>query len=370
MTLMFGAALDPSHWTDFLDRLRQVSGGVRTHLFGHDQQSDHSVGLLSSGYEDSFVESYINYFGVMNPWAPSFSRHASGAVLPSEYMCPDAELVRTEFYHDWIRPQEDIRGGGGSVLVNENNRSFLFGGNIRQRDVDALSENWMELVAMLTPQLQHAININRALAGKSLERLASEGGRAAHSSVFAVSARGALLYANESAYQLLEAGDVIGVDLQNRVTFQDQAAASLFSSAVFSTGLPDRQHATQFRTADAGRRKTYLCRTARLGGRFMGHIRFAAIIGNDEPCLVLIMTPEQEAIDTVSLLARHFGATPGEAQIAVLLASGRRLAEIAEERAVSIHTVRNQLKSVMSKMNVRRQADLVRAVLRLAGGEG
>ncbi|MCB1470424.1 MAG: hypothetical protein KDK08_25485 [Rhizobiaceae bacterium] len=57
-TLIFSAALDPGRWTDFLDRLRQVSGGVRTHLFGDVQKSEVSLGLLSSGYEESYLESY------------------------------------------------------------------------------------------------------------------------------------------------------------------------------------------------------------------------------------------------------------------------------------------------------------------------
>jgi DNA-binding CsgD family transcriptional regulator len=50
--------------------------------------------------------------------------------------------------------------------------------------------------------------------------------------------------------------------------------------------------------------------------------------------------------------------------VALKIAEGMTLREIADIRGVSIHTVRNQLKSAMSKTDSRRQADLVRIVER------
>lgn len=67
--------------------------------------------------------------------------------------------------------------------------------------------------------------------------------------------------------------------------------------------------------------------------------------------------------DEISLgLGAQFGLTRSEAEVAVALSAGQIITEIAALRAVSVHTVRNQVKSAMAKTSSRRQADLIRLV--------
>ena len=49
-------------------------------------------------------------------------------------------------------------------------------------------------------------------------------------------------------------------------------------------------------------------------------------------------------------------------------ADGKTLAEISETRRTSIHTVRNQLKSLLLKTGTRRQSEVVALVERLRRG--
>lgn len=64
-------------------------------------------------------------------------------------------------------------------------------------------------------------------------------------------------------------------------------------------------------------------------------------------------------------LIRLFGLSPAEADVAVRLASGDNLAEIATGRGVARETVRVQLKSILRKLDAGRQSDVVRIVERL-----
>lgn len=61
-------------------------------------------------------------------------------------------------------------------------------------------------------------------------------------------------------------------------------------------------------------------------------------------------------------LAEDFGLTPAETDIVLRLNSGENTSAIAKGRGASIHTVRNQLKTAMVKIGVRRQVDVVRQV--------
>jgi DNA-binding CsgD family transcriptional regulator len=62
-------------------------------------------------------------------------------------------------------------------------------------------------------------------------------------------------------------------------------------------------------------------------------------------------------------VAAMYGLTRAEARLASLLADGIDLEEVAETLAVSIQTVRSQLKSIFSKTGVTRQAELVALLL-------
>jgi DNA-binding CsgD family transcriptional regulator len=69
-----------------------------------------------------------------------------------------------------------------------------------------------------------------------------------------------------------------------------------------------------------------------------------------------VLPPEQHLVSL-------FGLTTAEAQIVLALLAGKRLEEVAEERAVSLGTVRSQFKSVLRKTEVDRQAELIRSML-------
>lgn len=68
---------------------------------------------------------------------------------------------------------------------------------------------------------------------------------------------------------------------------------------------------------------------------------------------------DSETSPTHARLAKLFGFTRAEAQLAVLLMTGKSVAESAQELGVSIHTVRSHLKRLMSKTGTRRQGALV-----------
>jgi DNA-binding CsgD family transcriptional regulator len=69
---------------------------------------------------------------------------------------------------------------------------------------------------------------------------------------------------------------------------------------------------------------------------------------------------------TPEALQKIFGLTPAEAKIAIEIARGRSLEEIAQEASLSIATVRKQLASIFTKTNTHRQAGLVALLARVS----
>ena len=71
---------------------------------------------------------------------------------------------------------------------------------------------------------------------------------------------------------------------------------------------------------------------------------------------------------SVRLFREAYGLSAAESQVAVMLASGLRPAEIAKRRSASMDTVRTQIKSIKSKTSVRHLPELVRLLCGFAAG--
>jgi DNA-binding CsgD family transcriptional regulator len=74
--------------------------------------------------------------------------------------------------------------------------------------------------------------------------------------------------------------------------------------------------------------------------------------------IVLISDPDA-GIPTEAELAELFGLSPAESRLAIALAQGKKLPEVAAEAGVKITTLRTQMQSIYRKLGVERQSDLL-----------
>ena len=79
--------------------------------------------------------------------------------------------------------------------------------------------------------------------------------------------------------------------------------------------------------------------------------------------LLILGDPERQRAVPAKVLRNLYGLTTAEARVALLLAEGYAVEDIAVRLQVKLGTVRNQLKQVFSKTATHRQAQLVRLVL-------
>jgi DNA-binding CsgD family transcriptional regulator len=100
----------------------------------------------------------------------------------------------------------------------------------------------------------------------------------------------------------------------------------------------------------------------------LGHggwaLHMAIQVASERSTMMLVLTSACREIDIpTDALIRLFGLTPAEAHLVAALVAGSTLEEHAQQRGVSVGTVRVQLKHAQAKTGSRRQSDLVRLVL-------
>ncbi|SFV17278.1 helix-turn-helix transcriptional regulator [Pseudoduganella namucuonensis] len=86
--------------------------------------------------------------------------------------------------------------------------------------------------------------------------------------------------------------------------------------------------------------------------------------GRHRPAVVVYLRdPDRKSDASTAVLRRLFDFTPAEAELALLLSSGKTLDEAAEVLGIRKNTVRAQLRSIFSKTGVTRQTALVHVLL-------
>ena len=82
------------------------------------------------------------------------------------------------------------------------------------------------------------------------------------------------------------------------------------------------------------------------------------------PAVVVYFAGNGHAQPIERLVTQLFDLTPSEAHLATLLATGSSLSEAAEKLDLTENTVRTYCKTILNKVGVRRQTELVRLILR------
>jgi DNA-binding CsgD family transcriptional regulator len=360
-TALFSAAIGHSRWERFLDELASCSGGVRTHIIGFDEQANLAIDMAASGYDPAHLATYREHYNMLNAWAPGFMEKPVGTVVDCEDMCATEDLLKTEFYHDWLRPQEDIIQGGGALILRDASRIFALGGNLRARDAEKLKSPWLGLVGQMIPHLRQAFEVSRALAGARLEAmvLQREGLREIPG-ILILEEGGRVVFANDVASAMLDIGDPISIDSLGR--FSCAGRADIIREYVQFQLASLSEASFEVDLKDAAGWPSHHLRMLRFNATEELPLPIDAALAGHGACLLAIVAPVKRDQGLAARLGASLGLTPTEAEVARLVAEGMSSRDIAERRGVSLNTVRNQVQTAMSKAGTRRRAELARLV--------
>jgi len=358
--------MKPDLWQQFLDEMGQAVGTrVCTQLIGYDELTKAAPLACSSGYDPEILRLYEGHYADKNPYAANFAKCAVGDVVTTHELCPPDTLKKTSFYADLLLPLEDIHAGGGSMLAFDTDRMFLFGGNMRARDRDKYEQDWLRLCLAMAPVIRQSLEINRTISGLSFEKWAAEQHLlGTGTAIFVVDPTMTIHYACAEAQRLLARGTPVGNGFNRRLHFRSEEAQRQFATLSRLQLKGDRNVFKSWRLSDE-QGQGWICRIMGLRLGDLDQPPFGALLPKSISAILLAIKSEASETSIQEKLQETLGLSQTEAQSALMLANGMTLAEIAETRLVSVHTVRNQIKAALSKTGCRRQSDLVRKVEQL-----
>ncbi len=354
--LIYGSLFGECNWQDFLDRVAQTSPNGKAALHYHDLASPVAHVPYVSGFSRNEVDQFSSHFASVNPWIPRLSFVPVGQGVCGDELFPREDLLKSEFYNDWLKGQAQCETSIGVSIIREETRTFVLSTCTSSADPD-FNKEAVGRYTLLAPHLKRAFDFIRkrdllAPERQTTQTLLDSIGVG----LIYVSEQGRARQWNKNAEPLMEAGFPVHVLPGGELRLQCEKSAVVLDFLTSRRGVQTTPHTAVVKGKD---KENYRITLVRLQSdaftEFLDGPTVAVII---EP---MMATPFNERRD---FLMQTYKLTATEIRIASSIASGHSPKEVAIADHISYETVRTHLRNIYSKLGVNSQVGLVALLMR------
>jgi DNA-binding CsgD family transcriptional regulator len=348
---LFRAASDPSEWENVVIAIRDEISAVAVDFFVQTLGKirtlvPHNAAVRS---RDDVVPPE-DIFACPNGMGES-SREAAYSEPSGKLVCGRSGSVQAASL--------PVCCGTQAVVARRHGRIFLIGACLSGESADVRETGHLAQIAQL---VRLAIEANFLLLSLRLDVAVARAGIGTDSAaIFLISTDGGLLYGNARAEALLARGDEVDLTTTGRLRFRDSELEARVEAGLHG---PRQQAEALLADRRSGPRALVLSVDMAVSADWQRGPIWAAL----GPHLVVALAPYGDQTTSAEELAQRLGLSRKEAEVALALWEGRTIAEIAAARGLSVHTLRNQVKSALAKTGARRQMDLVALVEQVRRG--
>ena len=372
VNLIYEAACDPAKWPDFLTAFATAVESRGTLIYTHNVETmdagtaaDGGFPNAVAGFDPAYLGS-LEHYNHVNVWAENESALQPGRAVTASMLYPDRDLPKTEWYGDWLRPQDYFHAIGG-IVVQDGPWAMKFS-SLRSRRAGNFTSEEMRLYQALIPHLARAAHIQRRFAYlQSLSTSSLAVLDTVPAAVMLLDATARAVHSNAAAEAEIRRADPfwLGPSGDLRINGAPHAQATVrtaIGAAVNPTHSVNEGHATVAQISRRSGEKLSVQALPLPGGHREG---VGTRIGQRIAACALVVHGVTLRIPTIGVqLLRHvYGLTPAEVRVALAIAEGETIKRYAERRRVSPNTVASQLKRAFEKTGLKRQSELVRWLL-------
>lgn len=301
---------------------------------------------VARGIDDKFLGLYYRYYHGLDPFPKNLFFDHTDVIITDEVI-PYRSLTRTEYYHDFLKPQ--CIHHQMSINLKSGNQLLGIVSLFRPRNVKAFSTKHKAKAKMIAPFLAGALE--KTLAFDKIFEIES----IIKSIVSELPFKGIVVldgslepvYHNENAVSILSN--------LNRTKKHPKTPLGPLPKEVYLQ-CKDLLNLARMRVTAKPRQQQFTMLSPCNRQKILVHLRLIAPWEN--PLLLICLEPEEHIL-CLSNQLKERGLTRRELDVVCQLSMGLKNTEIGEKLFISPYTVDNHLKSIYRKMRVKNRTSLV-----------
>ena len=336
--------------------LRHLEGifktGNSTFFFArHFAQALNLDRVITRGIEDKFLTQFRDYYHRQDPFLKGLQL-TSASVLTTEQLISSKDLIRCEYYNDFLRPQSIHHQM--SIFLKSDQRLLGILSLFRPQTAKRFSSLDMAKADLMAPYLSGALE-KSIISQKMVERKSFIDSIVAglpYKGIMVMDASLDPIYQDENAVKILsdlnrakKPGDASFEPLPRDIYLR---CKDLLTSVGQEQAFEPRQ--IQFNLVSPGHKQKISIQLRLITNR------------GKNPLLLLCFDPE-EPLSCLLKRSKKHGLTGREIEVVSLLSEGLTNKEIGNRLFISEYTVENHLRSIYRKMGVKNRTSLVHRLI-------
>jgi DNA-binding CsgD family transcriptional regulator len=345
--LIYAVLLGEASWPQFLDALMAGVPLGRAVMVMHGiADPEQGYVPINVGFDAKSIEIYNAHFAPLNVWQPPLARQRIGVGFIDEELLPPADLVRSEFFNDYLVPN-DIYAMACAKIGDDEKYAFSIA-TLSERNDAQLKQVMADRLTSLGPHLRRAFTYYKK---EPASRVAAELGAALFdaiengvavigdsASVKAISNTGQAMLAKDSPARISPLGRFGLRDAQHQAILNRMLERKYEGANVISL----LSHATKLTLIRMNKDDISLY--------FEG------------PTVIVLMERVGNGATAFDpeFVAHAYGLTKAETRAVSGIVAGKSVDQIAREASLSRETIRVQMKSLYAKTGASSEADILR----------
>lgn len=347
--LVYAAMLGEESWTSFLEQLTSdIPGGKATmQLFDHQQPAESFV-ALQTGWDNSALKAYTNYYNVFNVLQTSLALRNSETGHVDIDLVPQDQLFGGTFYNEWLVPNGARASAGLKMGINGAKHVSLT--VLSEQSNETVRRGMSNRLTYLAPHLRRAYQYYQRQPTDILrEGLGASFLATSYAGLIVVDQYCKVQAMNTRAEAQLNSQKTPFRMNMSRLLSRDETISELLRK-LLSVGYDGRSVIT---CPLPGSRVT-LIRIKREDMSLLVH---------GVSIIIIVETVDQGALEfDEDLLRLEYGLTSAELRATRGIVARMTPAEIAAKFGLSRETIRAQIRSLYAKTGSNSQADIIKLV--------
>ena len=356
------AMLNDTHWPQASRLIDEVCGSKGNALFfGKASSNTHvEIYLTKCCYRGDSrpdqMHEYLKHYHAADEHVPRMRRLPHGKIVPIAEQFTEEERKRSRCYNE-AYSRYDMQNAL-EVRLDEPGSAHIALGIADPVDSIGWSTSRVEMIARLLPHIRQYVRVHSALAeadalGASMMKLLDN----TRAGIIQLDRRGLIVNMNDKAAESIRKNDGLSCRANSLIAVQPTDQSKL--SELLARALP--------RYEEQARSGSMVIRQSSLLPMLALHV--IPVSGQDEcfrslriAALILLMDPMDGVSIDPNLVEELLGLSPKEARIAVMLAEGQTLRQIAVMTGRGYNTLRYQLHLIFTKLGISRQVELIQII--------
>lgn len=361
---IYEATINPGHWDYVLEMLARLTESKSACLYYQDKDLGYASTVAQYGCPVDLMLDYKHQYAKLdNLFDKVVTRTETGDIL-YQVLSRDSDDVidiESDFYKNWLKPQGIFYLGRVQFLDNNSQKASI--AILRERVAGVWHEGDIRIINEIVPHLRRALDIHAEFTRlrmqqdalmKGLDRLVI--------GLILYDRNARSVYINPTAKAIMKSHPAFTFN-DDELLLHDADDNKNLHQTILDTARIDPEDSWKQSVAIGITHPDVVAPLPLLVTPMHAHLMTSDLDYEGAKVAVFLSDPNLQQPISIPNLVSVYGLTPSEAQVAISMANGHSIEDIANTSNHSAHTIRSQLKATFRKTGVSRQSELIKLLL-------